>query len=110
MLPADPATPQILTSLESIAAESGAVIDGIDLVIPEEKTRKDGDPGVLLPTGVSYVEVTLAVGAGPYESLKTMIKNIEANIRLMDVIAVVYSPISKSYTIILRAYYLTPAA
>ncbi|MBI2636837.1 MAG: hypothetical protein HYW81_01450 [Parcubacteria group bacterium] len=107
LLPSDPATPQILTSLETIAAESGAVIDGIELVVPDEKTRKDADSDVVLPAGVSYVEVTLAVGAGPYEALKTLLKNIEANIRLMDVIAVVYSPIGKSYTIILRAYYLS---
>ncbi len=107
LLPADPATPQILTSLESIAAESGVVIDGIELVIPEETAPKDADSGVLLPAGVSYVEVTLAVGAGPYSQLKTLLANIEANIRLMDVIAVVYSPIGKSYTIILRAYYLS---
>ncbi|OJI07832.1 hypothetical protein BK004_00075 [bacterium CG10_46_32] len=107
-LPLGPATPQILTSLESIARESGAVIDGIELVIPEEdESKKDSDSDIVLPAGVAFVEVTLAISASPYDKLKTLLSNIESNIRLMDVIAVVYSPIGKSYTIILRAYYLS---
>lgn len=108
LLPTGPATPQILTSLETIARESGVVIDGIELVIPEEEAKKDAASEVNLPSGVSFVEVTLSIAASPYEVTKTLLKNIEANIRLMDVIAVVYSPNGKSYTVILRAYYLQP--
>ncbi|MBI2636834.1 MAG: hypothetical protein HYW81_01435 [Parcubacteria group bacterium] len=105
LLPSDPATPQILTSLENIAHESGVVIDAVELVVPIEADESAAASDVVLPLGVSFVEVTLSVAASPYGALKTLLKNIEANIRLMDVMAVVYSPIGKSYSITLRAYY-----
>ncbi|MEK7188911.1 MAG: hypothetical protein AAB671_00175 [Patescibacteria group bacterium] len=107
-LPDEPATPQILTSIEAIALSSGVAIDGIELVIPEDDAAAEAAGELGLPSGISFVEVTLAVAASSYDSLKTLLANIEANIRLMDVIAVVYSPSSKSYTITLRAYYLLP--
>ncbi|MBI2050612.1 MAG: hypothetical protein HYT31_02295 [Parcubacteria group bacterium] len=105
-LPSDPGTPQLLTSLEAIAASSGVLIDGIEFVIPEGEEAAKAASGLSLPSGVSFVEVALAVASSPYDALKALLANIEANLRLMDVIAVAYSPASKSYTITLRAYYL----
>lgn len=105
-LPSKPETPQILTSLEAIAASSGVLIDGIEFVIPEEDEAVTLSAELGLPSGVSFVEATLAIATSPYDSLKTLLANIEQNLRLMDVVAVVYSPAGKSYTITLRAYYL----
>jgi len=106
LLPDDPGTPQLLTSLEAIAASSGVLIDGIEFVVPENEEAAETAIELGLPFGVSFVEVTLTVASSSYNELKALLANIEANLRLMDVIAVAYSPASKNYTIALRAYYL----
>lgn len=107
ILPSEPAYPQILTSLEDIAKSSNVTIEGIDLVIldPAEISKPDSGINYTVPEGVYIVEITLNVATGPYDDLKNFVLNIEKNMRLMDVIALVYSPIGKSYNLAIRSYY-----
>lgn len=105
LLPSDPATAQILTSLEDIAKQSNAAIEGVDLVILDQEEMSDEDIAEL-PSGINIVEINATVASSPYNSLKDFLSTIEKNIRIMDVIAVTYSPIGKSYTLTIRAYYM----
>jgi len=107
ILPSEPLTPQILTSVEDIAKSSNVTIEGIDLVIldPIEISKPDSDINYNVPEGVYIVEVTLNVATSPYDDLKSFVSNIEKNMRLMDVIALVYSPIGKNYNLVIRSYY-----
>ena len=107
LLPDSPATPQILTSIESISRESGVVIEAIELVLPEDSEETDKEALSLLPSGVAVVEVSITIASSSYDTLKTLLSNIEKNIRLMDVIAITYTPIGKSYNITLQAYYMS---
>ncbi|MBU2575938.1 hypothetical protein KKF64_02535 [Patescibacteria group bacterium] len=104
LLPSSPSTPQILTSLEAIAKSSNADIESIDLVIldPDELSESDAH----LPSGVWVVEIGASISSGSYDDLKSFLSDLEKNIRLMDVVAVVYSPIGKSYNVTIRSYYL----
>jgi hypothetical protein len=107
LLPSEPLTPQILTSLEGIARKSGAVIESIELTLFEDdEDEPSDDVGFIVPGNVSIVEISVAVESGPYSELKLFLENLEKNIRLMDVAAISYSPVGKSYNITMRAYYL----
>jgi len=111
ILPKEPNTPQIITSLEDIARQSDVIISGIDLaVMNSEDLSKavalEEEGSYNIPEGVSVVEVAITVESGPYSKLKGFLENLERNIRIMDVIALTYSPSGKSYNVTIRAYFL----
>lgn len=110
-LPNDPAVPELLASLESIARESSDGIEGVDLSIVEPSkvsgakalaaaTEKDN-----LPAGVRAVEVSISLSARPYAQVKTLLSNIEKSLRLLDVTSLLYTPTAKAYSITVRSYY-----
>lgn len=108
-LPTDPGVPEFLASLESLARASGATIEGVSLsVLENAKTGKANAALPLedkLPAGVRAVEGNISVAATSYEQVKTLLANIESSLRLMDPVALLYTPASKTYTIAVRTYY-----
>lgn len=108
-LPTDPGVPEFLASLESLARASGAIIEGVSLsVLESAKSGKANAAAVVedkLPAGVRAVEGNLSVAATSYAQVKTLLGNIESSLRLMDPIALLYTPSSKTYTITVRTYY-----
>ena len=110
-LPTDPGVPEFLASLESLALESGATIEGISLAVLEPakgspaastKDTKDKDK---LPAGVRVLEGNISLAGASYGQVKTLLGNIETSLRLMDVAALLYSPAAKTYTIAVQTYY-----
>jgi len=111
MLPSAPAVPELLASLEGIARESKVTIEGVEFSLIEEvkaknKNKESAPAEDNLPPGVKALEATVSVSAAPYTDLKIFLTNIEASLRLLDVVALLYSPVAKSYTITVRTYYL----
>lgn len=106
----EPNIPQILVSLEDIAAGSGVVIEGIEFTLYEseegENSQMYDGSSLAVIDGVSFVEVSLSVKAAPYDSFKDFLYKIEQNRRLMDVVGIIYTPEGKDYGITIRSYYL----
>ncbi|OGY91200.1 MAG: hypothetical protein A3H70_02550 [Candidatus Komeilibacteria bacterium RIFCSPLOWO2_02_FULL_48_11] len=109
LLPSGPAIPEFLASLEGIARESQVTVEGIELSLIEPVKTKDQSKGVAvdsLPPDIRALEASVNVAATTYSALKTFLANIEHSLRLMDVVALLYSPAAKSYTIMVHTYYL----
>ncbi len=106
-LPSYPATAELITSIEAIAQESNVIVEGIELAIidPNDFTGIDSGGIHAVPGGARVVEANLGVTTGPYTSVKQFLDKIEKSLRLLDVIAISYSPIGKTYNIIVRAYF-----
>jgi hypothetical protein len=107
----EPNTPQILASIEDIAASSGVTVGGIKFTLYESEENLNSQvynesSSEVAVDGVSFVEVSMTVGSAPYDSFKDFLYKIEQNRRLMDVIGIVYTPQGKDYGITLRSYYL----
>lgn len=114
MLPSGPGVPELLASLESIARESKVTMEGIEMSLIEpvkaksKTATKGAEPSLedSLPPGVRALEASVSVAATPYNNLKIFLGNIEQSLRLMDAVALLYSPAAKAYTITVRTYYL----
>jgi Tfp pilus assembly protein PilO len=107
ILPEKAATPQLITSVEGIAQESGVTIEGIEMSILDDYIAEDeqsiANP---LPSTVGIVEFNLSLATGPYEQVKLFLENLENSLRILDVIALMYSPLEENYSIIFRSYFL----
>lgn len=107
--------PAFLASLESLARASGATIEGLSLSVlepakggPTPPLARGGAAAAAeekLPPGVRAVEGNLSIAATSYSQVKTLLGNIESSLRLMDPVALLYMPSSKTYTITVRTYY-----
>lgn len=110
ILPSEPGVPEIFASIQGIGIESGAIIESIQLakVVPTISNKEEisSVPVISLPAGVSALEINITVSSTDYNSVKTLLTNIEKSLRLMDIIGLTYDPSAKSYNLIIRSYYL----
>jgi len=107
ILPQVAATPQLITGIEGIAQESGVTIQGIEMSILDEYIAEDEESIIdPLPSSIGIVEFSLSLASGPYEQVKLFLENLEKSLRILDVIALMYSPVEENYSIIFRSYYL----
>ncbi len=105
MLPSEPGVPELFASLESIALESFVKLENIQF--SKLETKKDGgDKRSIVPGGAEALEIQLTVANTPYSNVKTLVTNIETSLRLLDVMALLYSPAAKTYSLTVRSYYL----
>lgn len=89
-LPADPGIPDLLVQIQAISAKSGVAMDSFSFSLSNEGQKsllsasdsvlKGEDKGEIFPSVGISMEVT-----GVYSSIKSFIKNIENNIRIMDI-------------------------
>ena len=108
-LPSGPDTPELITSIEAIARDSGVVVESMELAVidPGSFTGEDVDENITnLPEKVQVVEMNLAITTGPYDELKTFLAALERSLRLIDVAGITYSPRGKSYILVTRSYFL----
>jgi len=116
IIPTDPNTPQIFTTLEAISKEVGVTIGTINFSlldapkkesIPSEDSQAQFSEQVEnTKDGVSAIEINLSVSAGPYDEFKNFLDKVEKNMRLMDVVSLTYSPSGESYGLTVRSYYM----
>lgn len=117
IVPQDPNIPEAIIQLESLAARSGMILGSIDLGaqksgqlqrrgedISDEETSEDG---------LRYKTLLMKQKViGSYSSFKNYLKAVEENMRLIDVVSVIFSsPGSEDgrsvfeYTLSLNAYW-----
>jgi Tfp pilus assembly protein PilO len=98
ILPLEKDLPSILIQLETLAAGNNLSMNSLNVADPvaagDEEAAK-----------VKQVVLTISLIGGNYFDLKNYLNDLEKNMRLMDVRAIVYSPVSKSYNLTVTAYY-----
>ncbi len=109
-LPTDPGYPYMLADLSAAAARNGVRINSISFSAPKANANPNApiDPtkGTVVP-----VDATMSLKAARYFDLKRFLADVEANLRVMDVVAIGLSSSqggSFDYTLQLRSYIFVP--
>lgn len=109
MLPNDPFLPELFSTIDWLGRDSGVAISSISISQSALGGKKNEAAAAVsekgLPAGVKPIEIGLAVAAENYSRLKTFLANIEKSSRIMDAVALNYSPNAGSYTVTVRTYY-----
>lgn len=109
MLPAEPLLPELFSTIDWLGRDSGVKIGSISISQSALGGKKNDKALAVkeagLPAGVKPIEVGLSVAAENYSQLKTFLANIERSSRIMDALALNYSPNAGAYTVTVRAYY-----
>jgi Tfp pilus assembly protein PilO len=96
-LPYDADLPGLYLQINEIVKKNGMTLGSFNAALPKEGASKDR---------VQAVELNLNISGGDYFALKKLLADAATSLRLMDVRALTYSPLTQSYTVILGAYYL----
>lgn len=100
IVPLSPGVPDIYVQLDAIARAHDFVLVSVDAV-PDEKAVSD--------TGRRVVRSAINVAGGTYEQFKLFLTDMERSLRIFDVQAVVFTPGSGNYGLVMRSYYLDPS-
>lgn len=101
MIPLEPDVPGAVVQAEAAAAANTLLLTSIDAV-PDDKAFLSGKRRV--------VRMSAMVSGGGYAQLKGFLTDLERSLRLFDVAAIVFTPGSGDYNVVMRAYYLNLAA
>lgn len=97
IVPLSPGVPDIYVQLDALARTHDLVLVSVDAV-PDEKA--------VSPAGRRVVRSAINVVGGTYEQFKLFLADLERSLRVFDVQAVVFTPGSGNYGLVLRSYYL----
>jgi Tfp pilus assembly protein PilO len=95
-LPYEADLPGLYLQTVALMKNNGLTLGSFNAATPETEDA----------SAVKIVELGVNVSGGDYFSLKKFLADVASSLRLTDVRALTYSPISKSYTAVLNAYYL----
>lgn len=101
MVPLTPDAPGLYVQFDALARQHGLVVVSIDAV-PDEKS--------LSPAGRKTVRVALNVTGGTYQQFKLFLADLERSERVFDAQAVIFTPTSGNFGLVVRAYYLDAEA
>ena len=107
MLPDEIDEAGLFTLFETLAQKNKIIVLGVDI---SEKESADN----LKNLGITEVQSSLNLTAGPdsedsYGDFKKFLADVEANLRLMDIISVNYTPETATYTLNLKTYRMASA-
>lgn len=99
MVPTTHDTPGLYVQMDAIARAHGLVLVSIDAV-PDEKSTS--------AAGRKTIRVAINVAGATYQQFKLFLSDVERAERILDVQAVIFTPSSGNYGLVLRAYSLDP--
>lgn len=107
MLPEEVDEAGLFGLFELLAQKNKIIVLGVD--ISEKESAEN-----LKNSGISEVHSSLNLTAGPgsedsYGDFKKFLADAEANLRLMDIISINYTPETATYTLNLKTYRMAPA-
>lgn len=115
ILPSDQDIPNLIVQLESLALESGLILEGINFSTEGESLKDKATSARKTETGTiakDYQTMTVALELmGSYSGFKAFLQSIEENMRLMDVSSVDFSVENtefgsfSDFSLRLRTYY-----
>lgn len=111
ILPVNQKLPLIFVQLENIAQESDLLLTNIQISEAIQRKKSTGlkeESEVVVPVGhtLKQLNINLTLAEGSYSDLIKFLENIEANMRLMDVLSIGFSAGSDTYSVNLVTYYL----
>jgi len=104
MLPAEIDEPALFTLFESLAEKNKMAMLAIDISEKEPKSE-------IKNLGLKEVNIAVNLASNPsagdiYGDFKKFLADLEANIRLMDVVSINFTPESMSYILTIKTYRL----
>ena len=96
----------ILTSLQFESAESAAKINNKYVAGLAKANQDSKDKIDDLPEDIAEVKIIMNLVGTDYDGLKNVLKTIERNLRLMDIIKLSFSPKDNQTSLELLAYYI----
>jgi hypothetical protein len=107
MLPDEIDEAGLFTLFETLAQKNKIIVLGVD--ISEKESAEN-----IKNLGITEVQSSLNLTAGPdsedsYGDFKKFLADVEANLRLMDIISVNYTPETATYTLNLKTYRMASA-
>mgnify|MGYP001573743746 CR=1 FL=1 len=100
MVPVTADVPGLFVQIDALARAHDMVLVSID-AIPDEKSTS--------PAGRKTVRIALNVAGGTYQQFKIFLADLERSERILDAQAIIFTPTSGSYGMVVRAYFLDAA-
>lgn len=98
-LPKEIDEPALFALFESLAGKNQMAVLAIDI--------SEKEAGVELKNlGLREVQIAINLAGGDYEDFKSLLKDLEVNLRLMDILSISFTPESASYVLTIRTYRL----
>lgn len=105
-IPSSPQVPELLIQIEDLVKGNGMILGNIGFTLEGSTTSEEASP----QNGVKTIKLNVSAD-GNYANFKNLLKDIEDNIRLMDVIMFSFGEPDKEtgfskFSISLNAYYI----
>jgi Tfp pilus assembly protein PilO len=92
----------VFNQIQAVAAAHGIAVQVFNVQPLAERPDDGADSGQSLVRPLGTLRISLRV-AGPYESFKAFLRDLETNVRIMDAVSVKVEP--GAYTVVADAYY-----
>jgi len=99
MLPGETGEPAIFALFESLAGKNKMAVLAMDVSEKEP-------PAEFKSLGIKEIDIAVNLAGGEYTDIKNLLNDLESSLRLMDIIAVNYTPESSSCVLNIKTYRL----
>ncbi len=111
LVPNNPEVEKLISGIESIALKNSLILTSLSVEAQDNKTQPitNEDKEINInqsPENIATVKISMDVAGTDYFALKNLLKTIENNLRLLDVLSVNFKVGDKKTSLGLQAYYL----
>jgi len=111
LVPNNPEVEKLISGIESIALKNSLILTSLSVEAQDNKTQpitsEDKEINInQSPGNIATVKISMDVAGTDYFALKNLLKTIENNLRLLDVLSVKFNVGDKKTSLGLQAYYL----
>ncbi len=116
ILPEGKDIPGLIVQLEALVRKNGLNITSIDISDVKDNVSRKDTAASATPAGLQELSINLVVTGGTYNKFKELIKSIEQNVRLFDIISLGFTPLpddesgqapSDSFGFNIKTYYIS---
>lgn len=100
LLPTDKEIPHLIMQFDAMTKESGLNITSLSFSYPDQGKTEDH--------GIQELLLTVNLDGSDYESLKYLVRLIEKNLRLFDIVSLQYATSGNGFTLTIKTYYFAP--
>lgn len=117
MVPDEPQIENLISEMEMIAKKNGLILSVLSVEVDNSTTKRSSlDPSSALgkkkeagdttPSGVGKVNIEMQLVGTDYNNLRNVIKTVENNLRLLDIIKISFEAANTKTNLDMVAYYL----
>lgn len=99
ILPTDYPPEALFGELEEVIKQSGFILSNVN--VNKEELLAEGEASA----SVGRMVINLSLGAVDYSGLKSLLKKLENNLRLLDIQDIAFSPADESLNLTMATYY-----